>query len=244
MRDGFIKAAAVTPKVKVADVAFNKEQILLEMKRAAEEGAAVIVFPELCITGYSCRDLFLQESLLREAVLALLEIAEQTKDINAVVFVGLPYVHNGKLYNVAAALCRGQILGLVPKTYLPNYQEFYEARQFTPGMRVPEQTVIAPGVETWIGTAQLFSCPQAAGLVIGVEICEDLWAPDPPRNGPLPAGGQCAGQPLRQRRGNRQAGLPAPAGGRPVRPAATAAMFTPAPGRASPLRMWCIPGTT
>ena len=96
--------------------AFNKEQILLEMKRAAEDGAAVIVFPELCITGYSCRDLFLQESLLREAVLALLEIAEQTKDINAVVFVGLPYVHNGKLYNVAAALCRGQILGLVPKT--------------------------------------------------------------------------------------------------------------------------------
>ena len=180
MRDGFIKAAAVTPKVKVADVAFNKEQILLEMKRAAEEGAAVIVFPELCITGYSCRDLFLQESLLREAVLALLEIAEQTKDINAVVFVGLPYVHNAKLYNVAAALCRGQILGLVPKTYLPNYQEFYEARQFTPGMRVPEQTVIAPGVETWIGTAQLFSCPQAAGLVIGVEICEDLWTPDPP----------------------------------------------------------------
>ena len=127
------------------------------MKRAAEDGAAVIVFPELCITGYSCRDLFLQESLLREAVLALLEIAEQTKNINAVVFVGLPYVHNGKLYNVAAALCRGQILGLVPKTYLPNYQEFYEARQFTPGMRVPEQTVIAPGVETWIGTAQLFS---------------------------------------------------------------------------------------
>ena len=180
MRDGFIKAAAVTPKVKVADVAFNTEQILCEMEHAAEEGAAVIVFPELCITGYSCRDLFLQESLLREAVLALLQIAEKTRDINAIVFVGLPYVHNGKLYNVAAAISRGQILGLVPKTYLPNYQEFYEARQFTPGMRALEQTVVAPGVETWIGTAQLFSCPQAAGLVIGVEICEDLWTPDPP----------------------------------------------------------------
>ena len=179
MRDGFIKAAAVTPKVKVADVAFNKEQILLEMKRAAEEGAAVIVFPELCITGYSCRDLFLQESLLREAVLALLEIAEQTKDINAVVFVGLPYVHNEKLYNVAAALCRGQILDWCPRPICRIIRSFMRRdslpRDESPGA---DRHRSRSGDLDRHGRSSFLS--SGAGLVIGVEICEDLWTPDPP----------------------------------------------------------------
>ena len=197
MRDGFVKVAAVTPPVKVADVSYNKEQIITYMRQAAEDGAALIVFPELCITGYSCRDLFYQDSLLQESVRALLEIRDATREFSAAVFVGLPYEHKGKLYNVAAALADGEILGLVPKTYLPNYQEFYEARQFTPGMEIPEPTVLTvPAeagqgmtgtsgsgrrqVETLIGTRQLFSCPQIAGLVIGVELCEDLWTPAPP----------------------------------------------------------------
>lgn len=182
MKDGFVKVAAVTPQTKVADVAFNTKKIIERMREAAEQGAVLIVFPELCITGYSCGDLFLQDTLLREALYALKEIAAHTMDVNALVFVGLPYEHKGKLYNVAAALCRGNILGLVPKRYLPNYQEFYEARQFTPGMEMPEKTTLVSETEIYIGTRQLFSCRELQ-LCVGAEICEDLWTPQPPSIG-------------------------------------------------------------
>ena len=137
MRDGYIKVAAVTPKVKVADPAYNGQVIFQKLKEAEEERAVVVVFPELCITGYSCGDLFLQETLLRSAKEELIKIAADTNGKNMLVFVGLPISWNGNLYNVAAALCQGKILGLVPKMHIPNYNEFYEARHFAKGMEEP-----------------------------------------------------------------------------------------------------------
>ena len=180
MRQGFVKVAAVTPKVTVADPIENAKQIREGMIKAAEAGAKIIVFPELCITAYSCGDLFLQETLLLEAKKALLYLAEETKKMDALVFVGLPYEHKGKLYNVAAALNHGQILGLVPKTFLPNYNEFYEARHFAKGMKEVEQTWITSEMQVPIGTNQIFVCKELPELRVAAEICEDVWTPNPP----------------------------------------------------------------
>ena len=129
MRDGFIKVAAVTPEVKVADIAFNLAEIKRRITEAAAGGAKLIVFPELSISAYSCRDIFFNDLLLQKSREALLDIAAFSTDIDALIFVGLPISHNGKLYNVAAAVNKGHILGLVPKLNVPNYGEFYETRQ-------------------------------------------------------------------------------------------------------------------
>ena len=133
MKDGFIKVAAGTPNVQVADCEFNAAEIIKMVREMEAEGAKVMVFPELCITAYTCGDLFWQENLLEEAKVQLMRIAEETADVDAIIFVGLPLEYKGKLYNVAAGLNHGEILGFVPKTYLPNYNEFYEARYFTSG---------------------------------------------------------------------------------------------------------------
>ena len=180
MRQGFIKVAAATPKVTVADPAANAEKISELMEETARCGAKIIVFPELCITAYTCGDLFLQETLLKEAKQALLAVTEKTKTVDAIVFVGLPLEHNGKLYNVAAALNKGKILGFVPKTHLPNYGEFYEARHFEPGMKQVEYVSFLPGIKLPIGTEQLFCCEEMPQLRIAAEICEDVWSPNPP----------------------------------------------------------------
>ncbi len=180
MRQGFIRVAAATPKVVVADPSENAERIVALAKETAGWGAKIIVFPELCITAYSCGDLFLQETLLAEAKRALLSVAAQTRELDALIFVGLPYEHLGKLYNVAAALNRGKILGLVPKTFIPNYGEFYEARHFAKGMQQVEQTCFGPDMELPIGTNQIFCCSSMPELRVAAEICEDLWTPQPP----------------------------------------------------------------
>ena len=133
MRQGFVKVAAATPDIRVADVDYNTEQICRMMDEAAGEGAKIIVFPELCITGYTCSDLFTQEVLLDHAREALRKIAAHTADKDALIFVGAPISVDGELYNVAAALNHGRILGLTTKTFLPNYGEFYEMRQFREG---------------------------------------------------------------------------------------------------------------
>lgn len=179
MKEGYIKAAAVTPDLKVADTKFNTERICEKIKECGAQGAKIVVFPELCITGYSCGDLFLQELLLKHAMKGLKKIAKCTEGTDAIVFVGLPVCYRGKLYNAAAALCGGEILGIVPKTYLPNYNEFYEARYFAKGM---EETVYLDiGDESVpMGRRLLFTCDTMKELVIGAEICEDLWAPNPP----------------------------------------------------------------
>ena len=180
MEQGFVKVAAVTPKIKVADTKYNGEVICREIKKAAEQGAKVIVLPELCITGYTCSDLFLQEKLLREAKEELLQIAVFCETVDAIVFVGLPFAWDGKLYNVAAAINKGKILGLVPKIYLPNYNEFYEARHFTRGKENTELVRLTEDAEVLFGTDLLFTCESMPDLKIGVELCEDLWTVQPP----------------------------------------------------------------
>ena len=165
MRQGFVKVAAVTPKIRVADTGYNAKVICQSVKEAAEAGAKVIVLPELCITGYTCGDLFLQEKLLREAKEELLHIAAFTIDVDAIIFVGLPLAYKGKLYNVAAALNRGKILGIVPKTYLPNYNEFYEARHFTRGMEEVADVRLTEELTVPMGTRQLFTCLELTELM-------------------------------------------------------------------------------
>ncbi len=125
MWDGFIKTAAVTPKIRVADVSYNAEEVIRLSREAAEEGTKIIVFPELVLTAYTCGDLFLQASLIRKAGRALLDVAHRTADLESLIFVGLPIEICGKLYNTAAVLQRGKILGFVPKRSLPNYNEYY-----------------------------------------------------------------------------------------------------------------------
>ena len=180
MRQGFIKVAALTPKVKVADTTYNREQICMLIDEAQEKGAKILVFPELCITGYTCGDLFYQELLLREAKKELLAIAKYTERKDCLVFVGLPLEHQGKLYNVAAAIAQGKVLGLVPKTHIPNYNEFYERRHFVSGMKQPVPVALDEDIIVPMGTQILFQCRQMPALKIAAEICEDVWTPNPP----------------------------------------------------------------
>ncbi len=180
MRDGYVKVAAVTPKVVVADPKKNTETILREIVQVAAGGAKIIVFPELSITGYTCGDLFYQQSLLQQAKEQLLFLADGAKTVEALVFVGLPLAYQNKLYNVAAALYQGKILGFVPKTHIPNYNEFYELRYFTPGMEAAVMVELGCGYQIPMGTQLLFGCEGLPELIVAAEICEDVWAPNPP----------------------------------------------------------------
>ena len=184
MTHGFIKTAAVTPKVQVADPEGNAREIIRLAKEAAGNGAKIIVFPELCITGYTCGDLFLQELLLESAKEALLQIIRETRELDALIFAGLPWEKEGKLYNVAAVFQGGKLLGLVPKTCIPNYGEFYELRHFARGNQEADAvwTDSGDGERDYIpfGTRLLFTCEEMPGLAVAAEICEDVWVPDPP----------------------------------------------------------------
>ena len=179
MKYGFFKTAAASCDIKVANCTFNTESILKAIREAENSGAELIVLPELCITGYTCGDLFCQSTLLKEAITALAYIKEASLTLNIMISVGLPLEYNGKLYNCAAMLYRGSLLGIVPKTYLPNYNEFYEKRWFTPA---PEQTVYINllGQKVPFGTKLLFKAKEYSHIVLGMEICEDVWSPIPP----------------------------------------------------------------
>lgn len=179
MKDGFIKVAAITPNVKVADVDYNCQEIVKKIEEAAEKDVKVMVFPELCITGYTCQDLFLQDALLEAALDGLLHIKAHSKNIDSIIFVGLPFALNGKLYNVAAVVYKGEILGIVPKSFLPNYNEFYEVRHFASGKDI-QTTIAIEEEEIPFGTNQIFTCGDMPSLRIAVELCEDLWVPNPP----------------------------------------------------------------
>ena len=181
MRDGFIKVAAGTPKIKVADCRYNAEQIFTLMREADRQGVRVLALPELCLTGYTCGDLFLQDTLLNGAEEGLATILEATKNLDMVTALGLPVRNrwDNKLYNCAAVIQNGSILGLVPKTYIPNYGEFYERRWFTSGKDL-DVSVELCGQHTCICANTVFECENVPNLVVGVEICEDLWAAAPP----------------------------------------------------------------
>lgn len=180
MRQGYIKAAAVIPDIVLADTETNEARICKGIREAEQNGAKIIVLPELCITGYTCGDLFLQDALLCAAKRALINIARETEELDCISFVGLPFAYNGKLYNAAAAISKGKILGIVPKTYLPNYSEFYEARHFTRGMEEPVWVSINEKCSAPMGTKLLFVCGSMPELKIAAEICEDFWTPEPP----------------------------------------------------------------
>ena len=179
MKQGFVKVAAVTPNLQVADVEYNTEKICEAIDKAYENRAKVVVFPELCITGYTCSDLFLQDILLEESKKALLKIAKYTRDKDMLSFVGMPLMQDGKLYNVAAALNKGDVLGFTTKTFLPNYGEFYEMRQFTPGPK-EARWILFEGNKVPFGPQILFECTTMPNLVVSAEICEDVWAPHTP----------------------------------------------------------------
>ena len=179
MKQGFVKVAAATPNVRVADVDYNKQEICKAIDEAVSNGAKLVVLPELCVTGYTCGDLFAQDVLLKKAEEALQEIITHTEGHDALMIVGLPYAVHGKLYNVAAVFSHGELLGLVPKTFLPNSGEAYEMRQFCPAPKKAEWLLINRE-EIPFGPKLLFSCVDMPNLVVAAEICEDVWAPNPP----------------------------------------------------------------
>lgn len=181
MNNGFLKVCAATSDIEVANPVFNAQKILEIVKEKDKEGVKLIVFPELCLTAYTCSDLFLQDVLLDEATAQMMHIAKETKECDCVIVVGLPYRKDGKLYNVAAVLFHGKVIGMIPKTHIPNYSEFYEARHFVKGNKITSYIYIDGQDEAIpFGTRILFRCTNMKEFVLGVEICEDIWVGIPP----------------------------------------------------------------
>ena len=179
MKHGFVKVCAATPEIKVADCAYNEKQLAQLARGAHKLGAKLLVFPELCLTGYTCGDLFLQSSLREGALAALSALLEDTKALDTLIVVGAPIEHSGKLYNCGVALCRGEVLGVVPKTHLPNYGEFYEQRHFVPAPAEPGEITLF-GKTVPFGTDLIFRSAECEDFSVAVEICEDLWSAAPP----------------------------------------------------------------
>ncbi len=188
MRDGFVKVAVVSPEVRVANVDFNVESAVKEVRWAAAEGAKVVSLTELCLCAYTVEDLLRQPLLLEAAERGLARFAEDTAELDCLCVVGLPVALSGNLYNVAAFVTHGEVLGLVPKRNIPTYNEFYEGRHFTPGPDEVEFVRFAGQEDVPFGAAQVFRCEELPSLVVGAEICEDLWVPDPPSIGLAQAG--------------------------------------------------------
>ncbi|MCD8391031.1 MAG: NAD(+) synthase [Firmicutes bacterium] len=179
MKDGFVKIAAAAVNIRVADTKYNAKSIINTIKEAAENRAKLVVLPELCVSAYTCGDLFLQQSLIDASLDALFEIAEETAECDIIAVVGVPICVHNHLYNCAAVINRGEIKGLVPKLNIPNYGEFYEARHFFAGGERVE-TLDINGCEIPFGANILFKAREMPELVLAVEICEDLWTPIPP----------------------------------------------------------------
>lgn len=177
MNYGYVKVAAAVPRVHVADCKFNAGQIEKEIIIADGKGVQIITFPELCITGYTCGDLFAQQLLLEEAELGLMQMLNSTRQLDIISIVGMPVVCEGHLLNAAVVIQKGRVLGVVPKTYLPNYKEFYEMRWFVSASDVPAQTIRLCGQVAPLGTNLLF---ETSDTTFGIEICEDVWAAVPP----------------------------------------------------------------
>lgn len=184
MTDGFLRVASITPKVKVGDVKGNIDEIITNINKVANENVGLVVFPELCISGYTCGDLFYQDIVIKSSLNALKALCDATnndKIKNILIFVGLPFRHGNTLYNAAACVCGGKVLGFVPKTFIPNYSEFYEARYF--GAGEPDMgEIILPWQEESVpfGTDIIFANSSMPDCKVACEICEDLWVANPP----------------------------------------------------------------
>lgn len=180
MKDGFLRICAATPAIKTANPVYNAGQIMTLIQKAAEKSAKVIVLPELCLTGYTCQDLFFQSTLLSEAEKQLNHILQETAGLDIVFALGLPVALSGGNYNCAAVGHKGRLLGVVPKRNLPNYAEFYEMRHFIPAGMDETAEIELCGQKAPFGAGLVFRCENIRNLAIGVEICEDLWVPMPP----------------------------------------------------------------
>ncbi len=180
MRDGFLNVAVTTPDLQVANCSYNVKEMIKKTKEMADRGVSLLAFPEFSLTGYTCGDLFLHDALVRGATEALHEYAIGTADLDMIAVVGMPLDHKGRLYNVAAVVCAGRVLGLVPKMHIPNYSEFYEARQFAPGGAKVTAHIFPWGESVPFGSHILFSHSQYEDFTFGIELCEDLWTPEPP----------------------------------------------------------------
>mgnify|MGYP004443393543 FL=1 len=176
MKFGFVNISACAPRVRVADTMFNVNEIKSEIVQAEGRGVEIIVFPELCVTGYTCGDLFHQQTLIESAEMAMIELMNFTRSLDIVSIVGIPVAWRGTLLNCAAVMQKGRILGLVPKTYLPNYKEFYEMRWFHSGAGIDDLVWLC-GSQVPVSSAMIFNAPSCR---FGIEICEDLWSPIPP----------------------------------------------------------------
>lgn len=185
---GFVRVAACTAPVTLADPYANRDQILATARTCAQQGAGLCVFPELGLSGYSIEDLLQHSTLQRGVENALVELAQATVDLLPVLVVGAPLAHRNSLYNCAVVLHRGRILGVVPKSYLPNYREFYEKRHFAPGAAVRGQSMRLGGQDVPFGVDLLFTAQDVPGFCLGVEICEDMWVPNPPSTAQAMAG--------------------------------------------------------
>lgn len=176
----FIKVCTATPKLTLADCTTNSKEIIACIKEAAKNRVSLIVFPELSVTGYTCGDLFFQSTLIDSAEKAIIEIVEATKNLSILSFIGVPIKNGGNLYNCAIAICKGEILGIVPKTYIPNYGEFYEKRWFVSATAITQDTVTYAGRKIPMSAHLLFNDIAIPELIVGVDVCEDLWADIPP----------------------------------------------------------------
>lgn len=179
MKFGFIRTAAATPLIKVADCKYNTENIISSINQAYKNNAELIVFPELCITGYTCGDLFSQRRLVSSAVESIEKIKAAIKDKNIIVVLGFPFEYLGNLYNCAAVLYNGMTLAIIPKSYLPNYNEFYEMRWFKEALK-DTKLIDFLGEEVPFGTNVIIQSESMPEFALGVEICEDLWSVIPP----------------------------------------------------------------
>ncbi len=177
MNYGFVKVAAAVPRVKIADCNFNAKQLESLIAVADGKGVQIITFPEMCITAYTCGDLFGQQLLLEEAEMALMQILNNTRQLDIISILGMPVIVNSTVINAAVVIQKGKVLGVVPKTYLPNYKEFYEQRWFTSALQVAETSVRLCGQIIPMGTNLLF---ETSDTIFGIEICEDLWSTIPP----------------------------------------------------------------
>jgi NAD+ synthase (glutamine-hydrolysing) len=192
-RHGFVRVAVATPRVRIGDPRYNVDATLELMLQAARDKAVLAVFPELGLSAYTCDDLFHQRTLIDAAENALAQLLARTRNLPLAALVGLPVALDGRLYNCAALVCRGRLVGVVPKTYLPNYREFYEARQFTPGDSSPRSAITLAGQDVAFGTGLLFRLAEMPACVLHVEICEDLWVPAPPSSFAALAGASVIG---------------------------------------------------
>lgn len=177
---GFVRVAACSPELRVADVTFNTRAIIDALQAGAAQGAQLMVFPELCLTGYSCGDLFFQSHLLETAKAALMDIAVVAQYHDVAAIVGLPLAVDGRIYNCAALLADGDVVGIIPKIFPPTYKEYYELRWFRSGMDCRDMTVEVAGHMIPFGVDLLFNARNMPDCIIGIEICEDLWSVNPP----------------------------------------------------------------